>query len=534
MRNKLFSHPGTIPGCTKFPKAMPGWHRFRMAFGCHPFWPVKMGDENKSDVRTLVGTSAKRIDEMLYKWYIYGMTDDKIRLQFLGATGYVTGSRTLIETNNVRVYVDAGLYQGPKYIEEKNYKPLETDPKTIDAIFLTHAHIDHSGLIPLLVKKGFKGKIFCTPATYDLLEILLPDAGRLQDEEYRFLSKKKISEYQISESLYTAEDAINSLKYFETVPFDTEFTFKGITATFHWVGHILGASSVRLTINNKSLLFSGDIGPKKTILHKNRNRPPGADFIIMESTYGDRKHDESDDYHKSMAEAVMLAIRRKGILLIPSFAVGRTQLILYVLYRLLQDDRIPQIPIYIDSPMATKATRVYLNYPEEIAQIVIKEKFFEFINSRQIHLIEDVVDSKRLNFFDGPGIIISASGMCSGGRVVHHIFNRIWDRRNIMLFVGYQAEGTLGRKLVRGSSRIKLFKRELPVRASIRSIEAFSAHADQTGLIEWLGDSCRIQTPAKVFINHGEEEARHGLKSAIRFIPEEKLVLPRSEEIFYI
>ncbi|MDH4263029.1 MAG: MBL fold metallo-hydrolase [Spirochaetia bacterium] len=461
------------------------------------------------------------------------MESDKIRLQFLGATGYVTGSRTLIETNQFRVYVDAGLYQGPKYIEEKNYKTLESDPKTINAIFLTHAHIDHSGLIPLLVKKGFTGKIFCTPSTYDLLEILLLDAGRLQDEEFRFLSKKKIVEYRLNEALYNEDDARNSLQYFETVPFDTKFTFKGITASFHWNGHILGAACVKLEINQKSFLFSGDIGPKNTVLHKSRNKPPGADYIIMESTYGDRKHDD-DDFYKKMIEAVMLIVRKKGILLIPAFAVGRTQLILYVLYRLLQDDKIPHLPIFIDSPMATKATRVYLKYPEEIAAIVIKDKFFEFINSKNIHLIEDVIGSKRLNFFNGPAIIISASGMCSGGRIVHHIFNRIWDRRNTMLFVGYQAEGTLGRKLVRGSARIKLFNRELPVRASIKSIDAFSAHADQTGLIEWLGDSCRNQTPENVFIIHGEEESRHELKHVIKFIDDEKIILPRTEEVFYI
>jgi metallo-beta-lactamase family protein len=461
------------------------------------------------------------------------MPDDKIRLQFLGATGYVTGSRTLVETKNLRVYVDAGLYQGPKYIEEKNYKPLESDPKTIDAIFLTHAHIDHSGLIPLLVKKGFRGKIFCTPATYDLLEILLPDAGRLQDEEFRFLSKKKIIEYHLKEALYNEDDAKNALQYFETVPFDTKFSFKGITASFHWVGHILGASCIKLEVNQKTFLFSGDIGPKSTVIHKPRGKPPGADYVIMESTYGDRKHDE-DDFYKKMVEAVTLAVRRKGILLIPAFAVGRTQLILYVIYRLLQDDKIPHIPIFIDSPMATKATRVYLKYPEEIDEIVIKEKFFEFINSRHIHLIEDVMESKRLNFFNGPAIIISAGGMCSGGRVVHHIFNRIWDRRNTMLFVGYQAEGTLGRKIVRGSARIKLFNRELPVRAAIRSIDAFSAHADQTGLLEWLGDSCRNQSPQNVFIIHGEEEARHEFKHIIKFVDEKKIILPRSEEIFYL
>jgi len=458
--------------------------------------------------------------------------EGKTRLQFLGATGYVTGSRILLETDNTRIYIDSGLYQGQKHIEEKNYAELDTSPHKIDAIVLTHAHIDHSGLLPLLVKKGFKGKIFCTPSSKELLEILLPDAGRLQEEEFKFLSKKKIKEYQLSEPLFNEQDAFETLQFIETIPFHTPFKFKDLVIEFFWAGHILGASYARITSNNKKYLFSGDIGPSNSIIHKTREEPPSADVVVIESTYGARYH-ETEDFYEKMLEAVKLATRRKGMLLIPSFAVGRTQLILYVLYRLIKNGKMPSLPIFIDSPMATRATRTYMQHPEEMKQEVIDEGFFEYISSEELMLIEDVISSKRLNYFNGPGVIISASGMCSGGRIMHHLFNRIWDRRNTILFVGYQAEGTLGKLLINGATRIKIFGRELPVRATIKSIQAFSAHADQNGLVNWirkLSDS----PPSHIFINHGEDESREVLKEKISFMKNSQIHLPKSEEIFYL
>jgi metallo-beta-lactamase family protein len=461
------------------------------------------------------------------------MQTDKIRLQFLGATGFVTGSRTLIETNQSRIYVDSGLYQGPRYVEQKNYEPLESEPKSINAIFLTHAHIDHSGLLPLLVKKGFNGPIFCTPATKDLLEILLPDAAHLQEEEYKFLGKKKIEEYQLEGPLFGQEDAQNALNLVQTVPFDHKFKFQDITARFLWAGHILGASYVELEVQNKTFLFSGDIGPRSSIIHKPRSEPPSADYIIVESTYGGRLHEEEDFYKKTL-DAISTIIKRKGVLLIPSFAVGRTQLILYVIYKLLREGKIPSLPIFIDSPMATRATRVYLNYPEEMRESVIDDKFFDFIKSSEIHLIEDVISSKHLNYFNGPAIIISASGMCNGGRIMHHLFNRIWDRRNMMLFVGYQAVGTLGRKIVTGSMRVKIFGRELPVRASLRTIDSFSAHTDQAGLLSWLSSAMATKKPENIFVIHGEDESRTQLKENIGFYDPDKIIIPKSEEVFYL
>lgn len=457
---------------------------------------------------------------------------DRIRLQFLGATGYVTGSRTLLETENTRIYVDAGLYQGPRYIEDKNYQPLETEAKKIDAVILTHSHIDHSGLLPLLVKKGFSGPVFCTPATAELLEIMLPDAGHIQEEEFKFLSKKKVSEYNLNGPIYTREDAVKALGLLETVPFNTPHTFNEFTFEFGWAGHILGASHTHIAALGKSILFSGDIGPRHSIFHKLRDKPKPADYLVMESTYGNRLHEE-ENYRKKMEKAVKTVHKKKSMLIIPSFAVGRTQLILYVIFDLLNHGKIPQLPVYIDSPMATKATEVYTHYPEEIKEEIIKAGFLDFLHSNRIHLISEVGESKRLNYFNGPGILISASGMCSGGRVMHHLYNRLWDRRNLLLFVGYQAEGTLGRKIIEGAGRVRIFNREIPVRSQVQAINSFSAHADQRGLVLWA-EQFKDNPPQRIFINHGEDDARETLAHKINFSDETEIEIPKNEAIYYL
>ncbi|MCS6983659.1 MAG: MBL fold metallo-hydrolase [Leptospiraceae bacterium] len=457
---------------------------------------------------------------------------NKVRLQFLGATGYVTGSRTLVETHDTRVYVDAGLYQGPRYIEEKNYEPLETDPSTMDAVFLTHAHIDHSGLLPLLVKKGFKGKIYCTPATAELLHILLPDAARIQEEEFRFLSKKKIEEYDLDGPLFNEEDVHNTLKLLQVVPFGQDVRVKSMVLRYHWVGHILGAASLTIKVDDKTILFSGDIGPEESILHRGREKPPLADYVIMESTYGSRAY-ERENYRSKIIAAVKHIVSKKSMLIIPSFAVGRTQLILYVFFRLIEEKKIPELPIFIDSPMASRATLIYMQFPEELQPHVLKEGYLEFLQSKKIRLIEDVAESKRLNYFNGPGVIISAGGMCSGGRILHHLYNRLWDRRNYVLFVGYQSEGTIGRQIIDGSSRIKIFGREIPVRSKIETINSFSAHADINGLISWAKNF--EEAPPKIlFLNHGEEESRENLARHLTFLKDTRIELPRYESTYYL
>ena len=457
---------------------------------------------------------------------------DRIRLQFLGAAGYVTGSRSLIEYNNTRVYVDCGMYQGPRYIEEKNYHPLETAPETLDAVILTHAHIDHSGLLPLLVKKGFQGKIYCTPATAELLQVLLPDAGRIQEEEFKFLSKKKIRDFELDGPLFNEDDAKKVFEFIVPIDFKTAGKIKDIEFTFYWAGHILGAAGVQVKAGEKTINFSGDIGPINSILHREREIPPPADFLVMESTYGKRKH-ENENIDKKFQKAVKSVIQRKSMLIIPAFAVGRTQLVLYVIYRLMRSGKIPELPVFIDSPMAAKATRIYMQYPEELQKNVVDEGFLEFLHSRQIKLIEAVEESKQLNYYNGPGILISASGMCHGGRIMHHLFNRMWDRRNFLLFAGYQAEGTLGRQILEGASRVKIFRREIPVRCSIDTINSFSAHADRVGLVKYA-ETYKASPPKILFINHGEDDSRDELKKQIRLGKDTRIELPKSEEVYYL
>ncbi len=462
----------------------------------------------------------------------------KVRLQFLGATGYVTGSRTLLETPRARIYIDSGLYQGPSYVQDKNYEALDLDASSIDAVILTHAHIDHSGLLPLLVKKGFAGVIYTTPATRDLLEVLLPDAAHILREDFKFLSKKKIRDFHLFGPLYDEEDVKKTLERVHPVEFAKEHQIKDMTFSFHWAGHILGAAYVHIKVEGespKTFLFSGDIGPRKHIFHNNREKPPRADFVIMESTYGMRRH-EKENYMNKLRKSVEWIKRKKGMLLIPSFAVGRTQLVLYVLFKLWKLFPELKLQIFVDSPMATRATRLYMNYPHEIKQEIIHEGFMQFLQSRDIQYIEDVGESKYLNYFNGPGILISASGMCNGGRIVHHLYNRLWDSRNMVLFVGYQAEGTLGRQILEGANRVKIFNREIPVRTKLETINSFSAHTDKRGLEAFAKDLNAHETPPEIiFINHGEDEPRYELqKTLVSFMEHTKIEIPKSEAVYYL
>ena len=300
------------------------------------------------------------------------------------------------------------------------------------------------------------------------------------------------------------------------IDFNLKKSFQDIQFQYHWAGHILGAAHAEIEIDGQSILFSGDIGPRKNLLHKDRDKPPQCDFVVMESTYGAHKHEKDDPWQK-MIKVVKKCLQRKGMLIVPAFAIGRSQLVLYILYRLMKEKQIPSIPVFIDSPMATKATRIYLQYPDEIKKEIIDQGFYDFIQNGGIELVESTTDSKKINDLNGPGVIISAGGMCHGGRVLNHLHNRLWDRRNIILFVGYQAEGTLGRILIEGTSRVKVLGDEIPVRASITSINSFSAHADFDDLIDWAS-SFKGSDIKKLFINHGEDESRQNLKKELSTI----------------
>lgn len=432
-----------------------------------------------------------------------------MNIQFLGATQTVTGSKYLVQTEHKKVLVDCGLFQGYKELRLRNWAPLPINPATIDYVLLTHAHIDHSGYIPLLVKNGFCGKIICTVSTRDLCKILLPDSGHLHEEEARYANLKGYSKHHPALPLYTQEEAEASLDYFQTVPFDKPFKIhEGFTACFHYAGHILGASLIRLEHEGVSLLFSGDLGRQCDPIMKPPQAPPESDYYVIESTYGDRLHDKADA-EIQLKDVINRTVKRGGVILIPAFAVGRTQILLYYIQQLKAKKQIPDIPVYVDSPMATNATEIFAHHAGE-----------NRLNSQQCadvcgvaEYIRSVEESIELGKRKMPMIIISASGMATSGRVVHHIRNFASDYRNTILFSGFQAGGTRGDRLVRGEKELKMFGQIVSVRAEIVQMGNTSAHADYEEMLEWLSNL--KNPPRKIFITHGEEASTRALKDKI-------------------
>lgn len=432
-----------------------------------------------------------------------------MKIQFLGAAQTVTGSKYLISTGQTHLLVDCGLYQGLKALRLRNWNPLPIDPSKIDYVILTHAHIDHSGYIPLLVKNGFNGKIFCTEATRELCSILLPDSGHLQEEEARFANRHGYSKHHPALPLYTKKEAEAALSYFYPLPFGKKFDINSqLSFTFYYAGHILGASLVRLSDKKTSLLFSGDLGRSNDPIMRPPKNPPQSDYLVIESTYGNRLH-EKENPEDQLAEIINRTIKRGGIVLIPSFAVGRAQNILYYLYQLKKKNRIPDIPVYMDSPMATNATRIFWEFSDQ-HRLSAKESEAVCQTAHYIHTIEE---SKKLDEKIMPMIIISASGMATGGRVLHHIKLFAPDHRNTIIFSGYQAELTRGDRMVRGESEVKMFGEMVPIRCEIIQLENTSAHADYTEMLAWLKHLKK--PPKKVFITHGESEAAAALKAKI-------------------
>lgn len=454
----------------------------------------------------------------------------------------MTGSRTLLEYKGFRLYIDCGLYQGPKYVEERNYLPLESEPDTIDAIVLTHAHIDHSGLIPRLVREGFRGKIYCTKPTAKLLEIILPDAGNIQEEEFHRLSKADIRKLGLDAPLFTKENGVESLDFLKTVAYNKNFKVGPFNFCFTWAGHILGAAHLNVWLSarrssaggrkNFSMVFSGDIGPETTFFHKPLKQPKAAENVVIESTYGDRMRIK-ENYEKKFQDAVRYIVERKGILLMPAFAVGRSQTTLYVLYKLIKEKKIPPLRIALDSPMAVKATQAYSRFKSELTQEVTKSGFFEFLKSKNVMLVKSAEESRALVEAQGPMIVVSASGMCTGGRVVHHLEHRLGDTRNYVLFTGYAGEGTLAHQIMSGINRVNIFGKEVPVRAMVSQIQSFSAHADLGGLLDWMrqfkNDGVR-----RIYINHGEDSSRENLAKNLKFMKGAQIELPRYQSTYYL
>lgn len=428
-------------------------------------------------------------------------------LTFIGGAQTVTGSKTLLDTAEGRVLVDCGLFQGRKKLRLQNWAEFPVPPDSIDAVVLTHAHIDHCGYLPRLVRLGFRGPIYCTPGTRKLAAIVLPDSGHLHEEEAEYANRKGFSKHHPALPLYTQAEAIACLEQFETVPFDTvQNVLPDVEATWQRAGHILGAASIslHLTAHDRHVVFSGDLGQSNHPLLL----PPAplgrADVVIAESTYGERSHPEGDP-QELIAEVVTRTARRGGVVLIPAFAVDRTEIVLWHLDQLVAAGHVPDIPVFVDSPMASRALDVYREEARSSSP-EIRPEFHgsDLFTSLQLTETRTVNESKALNSRRGPMVIISASGMATGGRIIHHLTKRIGNHKNSIVLVGFQAPGTRGDSLRSGVRQLKMFGHYHPVRADVTSI-ALSAHADRSDLLDWIQTATR--RPEVVYVNHGEVEA---------------------------
>lgn len=432
-----------------------------------------------------------------------------MEITFLGATGTVTGSKYLITSGPKKVLVDCGLFQGFKQLRLRNWESLPVSPAELDAVVLTHAHLDHSGYLPLLVKEGFSGRIYCTPGTRDLCAILLPDSGHLQEEDAEHANKHRYSKHAPALALYTQKDALQSLRQFSILDFGRELDLgDGLTVNLLPAGHILGSAFVLTRNNGTSVLFSGDLGrPHDLVMN-----PPATirktDYLVIESTYGNRLHDPTDP-KAALAAVINRTVERGGVILIPSFAVGRTQSVLYFIHLLKSEGAIPDLPVYLNSPMAIEATDVYIRDAGEHRLTPSECRAM----CGAAHFVNSVEESKRLNSLREPMIVISASGMATGGRVLHHIKAFAPDPRNTILFVGFQAGGTRGEAMVNGAPSVKIHGEYVPVRAEVVAMHGMSAHADYVEILDWL--SHFNSPPRETFITHGEPAAADALRHRI-------------------
>ncbi|MDX1838190.1 MBL fold metallo-hydrolase [Legionella taurinensis] len=432
-----------------------------------------------------------------------------MKLSFLGGTGTVTGSKYLLSLEDKKVLIDCGLFQGYKELRLRNWSPLPVDPKTIDAVLLTHAHIDHSGYLPLLVKNGFHGDIYCTTGTKDLCSILLPDSGHLQEEEARTANKYGYSKHQTALPLYTVNDAELALKQFKPKPFDTVFQlFDDVSVQFTRAGHIIGSAFVRINVPNTSILFTGDMGRTHDSVMQEPSIIDEVDYLVIESTYGNRLHDKEDP-KVLLKEIINKTVKRGGSVIIPAFAVARAQLLLYYISLLKKEKSIPDIPVYLDSPMAINATHIMCKHKED--HRLSESECADLCNTATYTRTPE--ESKNLDNNTFPKIIISASGMATGGRILFHLKTYAPDPKNTILFAGYQAGGTRGARMVNGEEEIKIHGQMVPVRAQVESLSNLSAHADYEEILQWL--SHFRKPPKKVFITHGEPAAANSLKTKI-------------------
>jgi metallo-beta-lactamase family protein len=449
-----------------------------------------------------------------------------MKLSFLGAAGTVTGSKYLIEAAGKRYLVDCGLFQGLKPLRLRNWEPLPLDPGLLDGVLLTHAHLDHSGYLPLLVRNGFGGPVWCSQSTADLCQILLPDSGYLQERDAEFANRQGYSKHKPALPLYDEADARKALDNFRIVPFGAMHRLDGnVTITFRRTGHILGASSIELNMSGTILVFSGDLGRYQDPIFRDPDAALNANYLVVESTYGDRLHDSADP-EQILEEIIARTAARGGTVLIPAFAVGRAQSLLFHLHRLKSVGRLANIPVFLDSPMAIDASEIFCR---NFADHTLSE-----VESRAAcgvaSYVRTVEQSKALNADPFPKVIISASGMATGGRVLHHLKQYVSDQKNTILFSGFQAPGTRGALLLAGAEMIRIHGKEFPVRASIENLSMLSAHGDANEIMRW----CRgfRQPPRMTFVTHGEPEPASVLSHRLEHELGWRCVAPRHMQTF--
>ena len=431
-------------------------------------------------------------------------------LTFLGAAETVTGSRYLVESPRSRVLVDCGLFQGYKKLRQRNWAEPGFTAASVDAVVLSHAHLDHSGYLPRLMNAGFGGPIYCTPGTRDLLQILLPDAGHLQEEEAKFAARVGFSKHETPLPLFTRADAQRCLELIRVIPYDQSFRVTDeVSASFQRAGHIVGSASILLQLPGLSVGFSGDVGRPHDPIMKPPAPLPACDYLVVESTYGDRRHPTESPLNE-LAGIVSETAARGGAVVVPAFAVGRAQHVLHLLSQLLREQEIPALPIFLDSPMAIEATNVYQAHADEHA--LSTEQCREMSAIARYAATAD--DSKVIDATDGPLVVVSASGMATGGRVLHHLKRFLPDPRNTVLLVGYQSSGTRGRSLADGAQELKIHGQYVPVRAQVRRIDGLSAHADYSEIIAWLRESG--VHPRRTFVTHGEPAAADALRRRLK------------------
>jgi len=447
-----------------------------------------------------------------------------IKLKFLGAAQNVTGSRHLLEANGTKVLVDCGLYQERQF-RERNWEPFTCPPESLDAVLLTHAHLDHCGLLPKLVKEGFKGRIYCTGATAEIAQIILLDSAHLQEEDAEFKRKRHKREGRKGprpvEPLYTTADAEACFPQFSGVKYKQPVEIgAGVEATFCDAGHVLGSSIIRIKVSlngqDRTVIFSGDIGRPDRPIVQDPSIVEQADYVLIESTYGDRVHQGPEDTKKLIAEVINSTIKAGGNIVVPSFALERSQELLYYINELRLENAIPELPVFLDSPMASRITKVFKKhselYDEEMNEFVRRNKSpFEFPGLKMAGTSDE---SKAINHIRKSVMIIAGSGMCTGGRIKHHLVNNITKSENTIMFVGYQAVGTLGRRIVDGEEEVRILGQQYPVNARIARINGFSAHADKEELFEWLSELKK--PPRKLFVVHGESESANEFGNYIR------------------